>query len=624
MKNIFYSLVFMLIIFFGNSCKDASFLDETVTSDIDFERIFSDSVYTVGYLTEIYVELGFDVHLKRFSDRALPFDTYGGLQGACDEMEFKILPKVTPDVQFATGTVNPVSIYDDAWKIPYENIRRVNIFFQGIKKAPLQEGLKRTYTAEARFLRAWYYATMLRHYGGVPLIGDTVYTVHDNIEMKRNTYKECVDFIISECKIAEEDLPPVTTGRDFGRVTKGACRGLISRVLLYAASPLFSNSTYGNDSKCPKELVGYTDASDNAVRERWKLAAEAAQQVIQSNYYKLYVDSDDKYGGAGAGFAKLFFTDKPEGHVGHILDWRQQKTLTREQLFFPPSFGGNGLGGYPYQELADAFLMKDGKRFGDKTSKYYTEIDDGTGKMIQDPYKDREPRFYHSIITDQRELVNREDIKKVNLHLNADGTPSGQDAIFTGSTTGYYNGKQTDQNRAGNYIHMGEQGIPLIRYAEILLNYAEAQNEYKGPKEGFDFFDEEGNAIVFTPITAIQMIRERAGVEKGDGLYGYGISDNIDKDAMRELIRHERRIELAVEGHRFWDVRRWMIAETTENQQMTGMEIRWLNAGGEKKIYKRFNVRKHVFRPDRAMYLWPLPYKEVTKSTDMIQNPYYN
>lgn len=603
MKNIFYSLAFMLIIFFGTSCKDASFLDETVTSDLDLPKIFADSAYTVGYLSEMYVQLGFDVSHKRFS---VDLETYGGLQGACDEVELKVKPKVTTDIQFATGTVNPVSVSDDAWKKCYENIRKVNIFFQGIDYAPLQAGLKRTYRAEARFLRAWYYATLLKHYGGVPIIGDTIYTVHDHISMKRNTYEECVDYIISESRIAMEDLTTITFGRDFGRATKGACMGLIARVLLYAASPLFNGGIFGTENNYPKELVGYKEYKE----DRWRLAAEAAADLIKLNAYRLYKNEDNDYGGKSAGFAKLFFGDNSTSHSGHILDWRRGQSRERENLFQPPSFGSNGMGGFPYQGLVDAFLMKNGKRIDEE----------GSGYDDNNPYANRDPRFYHSIYYDQTVLIDRETARPTDVYVNADGTASSQDAVHYGTPTGYYNGKQLNKRLAGNYIHTGEQSIPLMRYAELLLNYAEAQNEYQGPDKGFQYIGEDGNESTFTPYTAIRLIRERADIDEDGGKYG--LKDGLSQKEMREVIRHERRIELALEAHRFWDVRRWMIAETTENKMMTGMEVRKMADGT--KTYKRFDVRQHVFRMDKAMYLWPIPYKEVTKSNDMIQNPYYN
>jgi hypothetical protein len=101
-----------------------------------------------------------------------------------------------------------------------------------------------------------------------------------------------------------------------------------------------------------------------------------------------------------------------------------------------------------------------------------------------------------------------------------------------------------------------------------------------------------------------------------DGLYG--LKANMDQIEMRQAIRDERRIELALEGYRFWDVRRWMIAEETENKTFTGLEVRKV---GNKKTYTRFNIRPHVFR--KAMYYWPIPYKEISKSPGLIQNPYY-
>src|SRR5690606_4471666 len=139
---------------------------------------------------------------------------------------------------------------------------------------------------------------------------------------------------------------------------------------------------------------------------------------------------------------------------------------------------------------------------------------------------------------------------------------------------------------------------PLMRYAELLLNYAEALNEYDGP-----------NARVYDAVNAV---RERGG------LFPYELPAGLTQEEMREAIRNERRIELAFEGHRFFDVRRWMIAEETDNKMMTGMEV---IRDGSSVTYNRFEVRKHNFR--KAMYFWPIPYSEVAKSPELLQNPYY-
>lgn len=157
------------------------------------------------------------------------------------------------------------------------------------------------------------------------------------------------------------------------------------------------------------------------------------------------------------------------------------------------------------------------------------------------------------------------------------------------------------------------QYYSLLRYEEILLNYAEAVNEYYGP----DYTEQLGDQVV-SPYYVLRLLRERAGIEPGAD-NNYGVKDGMSQDEMREAIRLERRIELAFEGHRFFDVRRWKIAEQTENAMSHGFEITRKLDGSTS--YRVVNVRQHVFRP--AMYFWPIPYKEVVRSEDLLQNPYY-
>jgi hypothetical protein len=263
-------------------------------------------------------------------------------------------------------------------------------------------------------------------------------------------------------------------------------------------------------------------------------------------------------------------------------------------LFNPPSRGGNG-GGFDYQDLVDAFPMKNGKAVTDPTSGYNEE----------DPYANRDPRFFYSICYDQHPMYNQ-GIKNipVNTFLKEDRTPYDQDAVYTGTPTGYYICKMQHFNGASaNWWIEPPQSRPQIRYAEILLNYAEAANEWSGPSPEI--------------YSALKEIRERAGIDPGNDEM-YGLKPGMTYEEMQEAIRAERRIELAFEGHRFFDVRRWMIAPQTDSQIMTGMEVRMV---GEKKTYTRFNVRQHIWRP--AMYFWPIPYKETSKSPNLVQNPYY-
>lgn len=609
MKNFHYALLFTVASGLG-SCVNASFLDETVTTDLDYKAIFSDSTYTEGFLNEIYREIGFSSRADRFSiDHWGWRETFGGLQTSCDEAEFRTTAKVTTDVQFATGTVNPVIIIDDAWKKCYENIRRVNLFFQGIEIAPLQDSRKRRLRAEARFLRAWYYFNLMQHYGGVPLIGDVVYAEDDKMKDVRDTYEDCVNYVVKECDLAFEDLTYKPMGKDYGRAGGGACKALIARVKLHAASPLFNGNKDMSDGVCPPELIGYPEYS----AERWKEAMDAAYAVLSSGQYVLYERDKDPNSkkdepDPGHGFYAIFMGagDKyvPDAYSGTIWEEIRPNGRDRESWFQPPSRGVSRSVGFIYQNLVDAFPMKSGK-----------SIEGNSEYSPQDPYKNRDPRLKNTVVYDQVQLQDRSDTPSpINIYLNADGSASGQDAVHTGTPTGYYINKMVNRYLANNNVHGGPQGRPLIRYAEVALGYAEAMNEYA-------LFGAGETAIVPADedtYDVLKNIRRRGGIDAGqDGLYG--LKENMTRLDMRKAIRLERRIELAIEGYRFWDVRRWKIAEQTENEMMKGMEIR-SDVGGKK--YLQFNVRKRIFR--QAMYFWPIPYGETTKLPNLIQNPHYN
>ena len=211
MKSLFYLFLPIVGVWLFSSCAN---LEQVETTDLDRESVFADSAYTAGFLSQIYVDVGYDVKPNRYTTNAFGVTKeHGGLQTACDEAAYKVVSDVTNDVMFATGTINSLNVLeDDVWKKAYTNIRRVNLFMKYVDGAPLLESTKIQYKAEARFLRAWYYAMMLRHYGGVPLLGDTIYEVADDMKTKRDTYADCVKYIVDECELAAKDLPVVFSG----------------------------------------------------------------------------------------------------------------------------------------------------------------------------------------------------------------------------------------------------------------------------------------------------------------------------------------------------------------------------------------------------------------------------
>ncbi len=590
MKNILYSFLLILAVWLPTSCDDASFLDETQTNDLDYDVVFADSVYTVAFLQEIYRQMAFDVYPSRF---IVGLNSYGGLQGACDEAETKQASVITTDEQFATGTINAITADENTWKYVYQNIRRVNIFLSSVDKAPITAPRREIYKAEARFLRALYYFILVRHYGGVPLQGDVVYTgPDDDIKTTRDSFEACIKYIVDECDEAGSKLQVRPRGRDYGRIGRGACMALKARTLLYAASPLYNGGNYAPDGY-PKELVGYTDYK----LERWEQAMEAAAAVIGTNQYKLFVKHTDGDGKAEPGWAYYatfvaadYYRDGAQDAL--ILDLQKVKNTDLHQLYSPPTCGGNMKAGYPYQGLVDAYPMKNGKAIGEE----------GSGYDPQNPYANRDPRLDNTIIHDGSKMKSASDDNHIIYTYLGEGETS--DAVYDGTPTGYYFKKGCHRAAAANWWIMPPQTFPVFRYSEVLLNYAEAANEFSGPSKAiYDILGE---------------IREVAGIDAGSDKL-YGLKPNMTQAEMREVIQNERRIELAIEGHRFFDVRRWKIADKTDNKQMTGMEINKDSKGV--KTYKVFNVRPHVFRD--AMYLFPIPNKEAAKSPDLIQNPNY-
>ena len=289
--------------------------------------------------------------------------------------------------------------------------------------------------------------------------------------------------------------------------------------------------------------------------------------------------------------------------AGNILDRKYQRESGHEAAYYPPSGSHSGTrhGGYIYKELADAFPMIDGKPI-DNSQYTFDPLN---------PAQNRDPRFNNTVIYDGA-LVPADDTYSATTVVNTwIGVGQTSDAVYQGTATGFYVRKGCDRLCKGSTWNPSRHNDPLIRYADILLMYAEAANEYHGPD-----FEETlgGQQLGCYPI--LKLIRKRAGIEPGaDGMYG--LEKNMTQKQMRQAIQEERRLEFAFEGHRFFDVRRWMIAPQTESKTMHGIEITRATDGT--KTWKEFDVRTHP-----AMYFFPIPYNETVKSKDLLQNPYYN
>lgn len=568
------------------ACKQDDFL-EPKTNVLVENDVFTDSTRTMAFLGRIYSDISYVYYKGRWNGTS-------STDVATDDAEFRYNGLGQPGVQLYNGSVTPLNVaFGETYDRPWRNIRRVNIFLAKLPTVPLSARMKTRTEAEARFLRAWYYQTLLIHYGGVSLIGDKVYGIEETINLPRNTYAECVDYIVSELNAAANILPsvdmPVTMGgyaeQDYGRITKGACLALKSRLLLQAASPLFNGQSEATDPAL-KEIVSYPTYSVS----HWQRAADAAKEVIdgKGGTYSLNTNTASP----GLGFYELFLK---RVNSEYIIFQNRGAQREYEEYYLPPSRGGQ-YNILPTQNLVECFPMKNGKAITDPTS----------GFNPDKPYENRDPRFGYTVIYNMSMYqLGNQGQQPVYTYEGA-----GQDGYGpTSYTTGYYCRKMCDVNIAPNGSGNTLRGWPLLRYAEILLNYAEAINETGQPQLAY---------------ASLIELRKRAGIEPGTD-NNYGLRPGMGQAEMRELVRNERRIELAYEDHRWNDTRRWKTAMVVNNA--FNKRIRIVQANNATPPTSRTaytvteSIRRRNFRPE--MYLLPIPDSEIRKASAVVQNPLY-
>jgi len=397
------------------------------------------------------------------------------------------------------------------WGRSYRGIRDCNYGLGNIATVTMSKQHKDYLTGELKFLRAYRYQDLIRNYGGVVLIGDKVYNLKDNLQdvalYQRSSIKDCIAYAVAQLDNAAQLLPQDNSGSwPLGRATKGAALALKARLLLYAASPLYNTGT-------------------------WTDAAAAAKAVMSLNKYSLQSD-----------YSSLFID---QGMASSEIIFGRQYTVTAPHVRMEISNGPNGYGGWagntPLQNLVDGYQMNNGKDITDGASGYDT----------QNPYVNRDPRFYATI------LYNGASYRGSTIDAYSPGGKDSKDSPSNWNTTktGYYLRKfMNDKNVIDNpWSSTGQQPWIYLRYAEILLNYAEAQNEAVGP-----------DASVYS---AVNQIRQRLSVGMPP------LPAGLSQAQMRDAIRKERRVELAFEEHRFYDVRRWKIADVVENLPAGGMTM---------------------------------------------------
>ncbi len=592
------------------SCEESSFLDKQPEDSLNLDQVFAAKRYTEEYLANVYSYIpeyanADEVNLTPVSDEA-KFSWNG-----------------VPAYNINMGNWGPTFIPYHIWDNMYRGIRSASVFINRVDEClEMSEQLRKQYRAEARFLRAYYYHLLMRQYGPIVIMDDPipVDASPSEIQLPRNSYDECVRYVISELDLAMEDLPiRITDENQLGRPDQVVAKALKSRVLLYAASPLFNgNKEYAEF----KNHDGTNLINQTYSIEKWKKAADAAKAVIDAlpgGLYKQF-NAENKLD-PFASYRDLFF-DKWNKEV--IWAYRTDQAGTWEWNGGLVQVGGYANYGVT-QQLVDAYFMNNGQRpitgydangapiininSGYVESGVANEPGKYTRAGIWNMYVNREPRFYATITYNGSEWVwhgnDGDQVWYAEFFATGkdgvQGGARGQDITRSGYVIRKYNSPNSD---VFNRRLIPNASWIIFRLGEFYLNYAEALNEC-----------DPGNPDI---LVYLNLIRERAGIPQyGNGLNALPVPNN--QAEMRELIRAERRIELVFESHRLFDTRRWKIAPQTDNGPMYGMDINAGNSWSDPAFYKRkvFETRTFEFKH----YFWPIHQDEIDKNKMMVQNP---
>lgn len=571
------------------ACNDI--LDVTPKDQLPEEAVFADANLAEAFLNDIYRGMGhgaYEIMLASMSDETHFIHGYG-----TDKVVQSLITSSD------RGAIDDGRFDHFDWGNGYSRIRQANVFLRQIADATFDLAKKDRMTGEAHFLRGYFYHNLLRMYGGVPLITQ-VYGLNEDYEVPRNSFQETVDFIIADADRAAELLPLSHSGANVGRATRGAALALKARVLLYAASDLYHLNPSGQAEN------GYTSPQDRTAF--WRAAKNAAQAVMDLGLYGLFRPSAASAQEATQNYADLFLQKTSQEAIMSRFFLTQRGDGYHPGLHNGPNGYHTWGGNTPIQNLIDDYRMADGSKF-----------DWANPTHAAAPYANRDPRFYGSILYDGAPWRERpDDVKELDPHgmiqtfrelklpdgsvVGGLDTRDGPVEDWNGGYSGYYIRKLIDPSLNAQFIR---QEVPWIffRYAEMLLNYAEASIE----------LGELGDAL-----TALNQIRRRAGMPDIPAL---------GQAALRDEYRNERRIEMAFEEQRFFDVRRWRIAPDVLDRDAGGINI-FLEGDNriDRNTWKNYRYETRIIQ-NRAwsdrMYFMPISREELNRNSLLKQNPGY-
>ncbi|MDR1682273.1 MAG: RagB/SusD family nutrient uptake outer membrane protein [Candidatus Symbiothrix sp.] len=551
-KYLVYSLTCLLVY---SSCSDYLNQDTKTNTNLDYEQIFKDPHLAPGFLNDAYANLPDG------------FNRVGSalLAAACDEAEHS--DAGSPIRLFNNNAISPTYNPDDVWNDMYAGIRKCNVFLKELngliaESNSIPEAERPNYRGQALFLRAFYHFELLKRYQNIIYV-DTVidpFDAEEAFSFRQLTFHQSVEKIVADCDSAKNLLPDkITSDEQKGRPAKAAPMALKARLLLYAASPL-------NNSANDKTL--------------WEKAEEAAKEIYD-NKTLLGVGLMSK-GDYGRIFTEPY-------NIEIIFAAKADNRNDIEMANFPISYQGKG-NANPSQNIVDEYVIS-GTAYNNAMNGYDPA----------NPYNKREDRFAASI------LFNNAAFKDSQVETFV----GGKDGLFATSTatkTGYYIRKFLSPAINLEKNETARRAWIFFRYAEAILNYAEARNEVLDAPDA-------------TVYKLLNEIRNRAGLRNNLAASQLGAGGLSPKEEIRNYIKHERRVELAFEEHRFWDLRRWLDAEIVLNQPLKAMKIEKAEDGTFS--YTAFDAAQRSFDP--KFYWYPIPRTEIlkykSKGIELQQNP---
>lgn len=653
--NMHYKVVGLLVLILSfTSCNYLDvdqYFDDTLTVD----SAFTSRTYVEGFLSNAFEVMYVDV--SDITSGGARADYTGGyaLFASDDILKMDDYTK-----RYQNGEYNSSeNLLEDKWKRVFEPVRKASTFINNVDKCTEMTMAERSdLKAQARFLRAYAYWVLLRQYGPLPLIPEDGFDIsmsYDQLSVQRNTFKECVDFIANDFLLAAQNLPVSRTANNIGRPTKGAALAARARLYLYAASPLY-NGNHDMFNLVNKD--GVKLISQEYDESLWARAAAAALDVINLNQYELFTVPVSETTVIPPFNAEYSNKNFPNGwaNIDPFESYRQlfngsvsasknpELIFTRPndkdygisdlvKLLMPYSLGGENAIAVTLKQV-NAYSMKDGRSINEArtTGDYFQEGFTSTASQygflargVSLQYANREPRFYASIAYPgsvwECSSASETSFKNKQVFYYKDQT-DGKQYSTEGNypVTGiglkkYYNPE--DALTEGGY--MVEKFEPAIRYADVLLWYAEALNELTQTFKItlFNGLEVDIKRDVEAMRSGMKPVRMRAGLpDLADIVYQ-------DKDAFRTALKHERQIEFFAESKRYYDLRRWKDANVEENITITGYNIDMSQSNAQKQDFYRetfVNTYPKIFINPK-MYLWPIPQYELERNKKLTQNP---